>query len=186
MKNRTVLIAVLVIFLAFGAGLFWSWLQGTPYYSLYQIGAGLKNRDINTIVTYVDMEAVLNQQVSESISPLLNSLVSSSSLGKLTGPLELKIKLSSEANRGLSRLAIDQLRIYLENPENNTLPSSFLLLTVADFKTKGDYALVSLTVEKEHLRLGMRKQDGLFRVVEINPEDAQRLIKTYLLSAKQK
>lgn len=41
-KNRKVFIIILVVILAFGAGLGWRWVQGTPYYALYQIGAGLK------------------------------------------------------------------------------------------------------------------------------------------------
>jgi len=183
MKNKQNTIAIiLVIALAFGAGLFWRWVQGTPYYALYQIGAGLKNRDLNTLLAYVDMESILGQQVSESISKLLSPLTSSGSLGKITGPLgEIKIKLSPEANKGLSRLALEQLRAYLENPKNATLPSSFLILSLAQFKIKQDYALVILKLEKDQLRMGMRKKDGTWRVVELNPEDTQRLIKTYLL-----
>ena len=136
-KNRTILIAVLIIALAFGAGLLWRWVQGTPYYALYQIGAGLKNRDLNTFLTYVDVESILNQQASESISALLSSLTASGSVGKIAGPLgEIKIKISPEFNKGLSNLAIRQLQDYLENPKNPTLPSSFLLLTAAQFNSK--------------------------------------------------
>ena len=180
--NRTILIAVLIIGLAFGAGLLWRWVQGTPYYALYQIGAGLKNRDLNTFLTYVDLESILNQQASESISNVLSSLTASHPLGKIAGPLgEIKIKLTPEGNKGLSNLATRQLQNYLENRENPTLPSSFMLLTLAGFKVKQDYALVTLKKDKDQLRMGMQKQEGLWRVKELNPEDTQRLIKTYLL-----
>ncbi len=180
--NRNIILIVLVVLLAFGAGLFWRWVQGTPYYALYQIGAGLKNRDLNTFLTYVDVESILSQQASGSLPSLLSSLNASGSLGKIAGPLDgIKIQLTPEINKGLSNLVIQQLRDYLENPKNPTLPSSFLLISRAHFKVKQDYALVTLAYKKDQLRMGMRKQEGTWRVVELNPEDTQRLIKTYLL-----
>ncbi len=180
--NRNIILIVLAVFIAFGAGLSWRWVQGTPYYALYQIGAGLKNRDINTFLTYVDVESILSQQVSGSLTSLLSSLNESSSVGKIAGPLGgIKIELTPEINKGLSNVVIQQLRDYLENPKNPALPSSFFLLYLAHFKVKQDYALVTLTYEKDQLRMGLRKQEGTWRVVELNPEDTQRLIKTYLL-----
>jgi hypothetical protein len=185
-KNRTILIAVLIIALAFGAGFLWRWVQGTPYYALYQIGAGLKNRDLNTFLTYVDVESILNQQASESISNYLSSLTASNPVSKIVGPQgEIKIKISPEANKGLSNLAIQQLQKYLENPANPTLPSSFLLLSVAGFKVKQDYTLVTLKKDQDQLRMGMQKQEGIWRVKELNPEDTQRLLKKYLLPSQK-
>lgn len=183
-KNKNTILITLVISLAFGAGLFWRWVQGTPYYALYQIGAGLKNRDLNTLLIYIDMESVLKQQVSESFSTLFNSLNNAGPLGKFAGPLAgIKIQVTPEINQGLSNLAVQQLREYLENPKNSTLPSSFLLLSLATFSIRQDYALVTLKHDQDQLRMGMRKSEGFWRVVELNPEDTQRLIKTYLLPA---
>ena len=180
--NRNIILIALIILIAFGAGLGWRWVQGTPYYALYQIGAGLKNRDLNTFLTYVDVESILSQQVSGSLPSLLSSLNASGSLGKIAGPLGgIKVQLTPEINKGLSNVVIQQLRDYLENPKNPTLPSSFLLISRAHFKVKQDYALVTLTYKKDQLRMGMRKQEGTWRVVELSPEDTQRLIKTYLL-----
>jgi hypothetical protein len=184
--NRTILIAVLITTLAFGAGLSWRWVQGTPYYALYQIGAGLKNRNLNTFLTYVDVESILHQQASESISTYLSSLVASKTVGKFAGPLgEIKIKLTPEGNKSLSRLAIQQLQNYLKNLKNPTLSSSFMLLALAEVNVKKDYALVTLKKDKDQLRMGMQKQEGLWRVKELNPEDTQNLIKTYLLPSKK-
>ena len=182
--NRTIVITILIICLAFGAGLLWRWVQGTPYYALYQIGAGLKNRDLNTILTYVDLESILDQQVSGVVSSLLSTLNVPAPAGNITSPLgEIKIQLTPETNKGLSKLAVQQLQKYLEDPKNSTLPSSFMLLALADFKVKQGYALVTLKKDKDQLRMGMRKQEGLWRVEELNPEDTQRLIKTYLLTS---
>lgn len=185
-KNQNIIIIIIVVALAFGAGLLWRWVQGTPYYALYQIGAGLKNRDLQTFLTYVDAESILNQQISESISNLLSSLAASETVDKITGPLgEIKIKVTPEGNKSLSKLAIQQLQNYLENKENPTLPSSFTLLALAGFNVKKDYALVTLKKDRDLLRMGMKKQEGLWRVTELNPEDTQRLIKTYLLPPKK-
>jgi hypothetical protein len=185
-KHRTILISVLIIALALGAGLSWRWVQGTPYYALYQIGVALKNRDLNTFLTYVDVESILGHQASESISSLLSSLTASNTVGRIAGSLgEIKIKITPEGNKSLSLLAIQQLQNYLENPQNPTLPSSFGLLALAGFSVKKDYALVTLKKDRDQLRMGMQKQEGLWRVKELNPEDTRRLIRTYLLPPKK-
>jgi hypothetical protein len=181
-KNRTILVAIVIICLAFVAGLSWRWVQGTPYYCLYQIGAGLKDRDLNTVLAYVDLESVLSQQLSGPVSKLLASPTASGSLGKIAGSSgEIKIQLTPELNKSLSRLAANQLRIYLENPKNTTLPSSFLLLSLAKFKVEKDVAQVTLKYKKDQLRMQMRRQEGFWRVVELEPDDTLKLIKTYIL-----
>lgn len=185
-NKRSIVIIVLVVCLAFGAGFFWRWVQGTPYYALYQIGAGLKNREVNTLLAYVDVESILDQQVSETVSNLLSDLTKSETLGKLATPLgEIKIRLTPETHKGLSRLAIRELQKYLENKNNATVPSSFALLALADVKRNGEYALVILKKDQDQLRMGMKKQEGIWRVVELNPEDTQKIIKTYLLPARR-
>jgi hypothetical protein len=183
MKNkRFVFIIAIAVFLAFSAGLAWRWVQGTPYYAIYQIGAGLKNRDLNTVLTFIDLDSILSQQVAGTLSGVLSNLASSSPVAKLAGPLgEIKIQVTPGMNQGLKELATGYARTYLENSKNPTLPSSFLLFYLAHFDIKEDYTVVTLKYEKDQLRLGLRKQDGIWRVVEINPEDTQRLIKTYLL-----
>ncbi len=40
---------------------------------------------------------------------------------------------------------------------------------------------MTLKKDQDQLRMGMQKQEGIWRVKELNPEDTQRLIKTYLL-----
>jgi hypothetical protein len=152
--KRNTLLIIIVIGLAFGAGLSWRWVQGTPYYALYQIGAGLKNRDIQTFLIYVDVDSILNQQLSGSISRLLSSLTTET-LNKVAGPWgEIKIKITPEENKSLSQLAVRQLQKYLENKNNPTLPSSFTLLFLAKFTIKQDYALVTLKKDRDQLRMG--------------------------------
>jgi hypothetical protein len=176
---------ILVLIVAFGSGLLARWVQGTPHFALYKIGASLKNRDVNSFLVYVDTETILSQQVSQSLSALVKSIPPSNPLSQLIGSQgEIKLQLSPEINKSASALIIQRLRDYLGDPKNPTLPSSFALLALARIKTKGDYALVTLSYEKEQLRMGLRKNQGIWRVVELNPEDTQRLIKTYLLSSK--
>jgi hypothetical protein len=81
----------------------------------------------------------------------------------------------------LAGLARQELEKYLKNPSNPTLPSAFLLLSVAQFNTRDDFSLVTLYKDGDQLRMAMRKTAGTWRVIELNPEDTQRLIKKYLL-----
>jgi hypothetical protein len=73
------------------------------------------------------------------------------------------------------------LEKYLKNQNNPTLPSAFLLLSVAQFNTREGLSLVTLKNEGDQLRMAMRKTGGTWRVIEFNPEDTQRLIRKYLL-----
>jgi hypothetical protein len=106
-------------------------------------------------------------------------------LSPLIGSLgEIKLHVSPETNKNASALIIQRLRDYLGNPANQTLPSSWALLALAKIKTRDDNALVTLRHDKDQLRMALRKTQGPWRVVELNPEDTQRLIKTYLFSQK--
>jgi hypothetical protein len=113
---------------------------------------------------------------------LLPSFKLPSALGNISGTLAgLNIKLSPEMNKGLQSLISQNLREYLENPNNPTLSSSFLLLSGAKVKINGDNALVALQHEKDQLRLGMKNQEGIWRIVDLNSEDIRRLLATYPL-----
>jgi hypothetical protein len=180
-NGKGIWIAVLTI-LAFALGLGGRWVQGTPHYALYQIGAALKNRDTDRFLTYVDLDSILKQQVAESVSNLLNSAAADNRLGQILGSIGgFKITLTPGTQAGLTELVRNELTAYLKNPDRPTLPSAFLLVSLADFNTRGDLSLVTLKYEKDRLRLAMKKTEGLWRVVELNPEDTQRLIQTYLL-----
>jgi hypothetical protein len=181
-KYKRSITILLLVGLAFGLGLTWRWLEGTPQYALYRIGSSLKNRDFETLLLYIDLDSILKQQVADSFSTLFKSSNSDSPLGKLLGPLgEVSITLIPGVQSGLSGLARQELEKYLKNPNNPTLPSAFLLLSAAQFNTRDDLSLVTLKNEGDQLRMAMRKTGGTWRVIEFNPEDTQRLIKKYLL-----
>jgi hypothetical protein len=181
-KYKRSIIILLLIGLAFALGLTWRWIEGTPQYTLYRIGASLKNRDIETFLLYVDLDNILKQQVAESFSALFKASNSDNPLGKLLEPLgEFKITLIPGVQNGLAGLARQELERYLKNQNNPTLPSAFLLLSVAQFNTREGLSLVTLKNEGDQLRMAMRKTAGTWRVIEFNPEDTQRLIRKYLL-----
>jgi hypothetical protein len=181
-KYKRPIVILLLIGLAFALGLTWRWMEGTPQYTLYRIGSSLKNRDFETFLLYVDLDNILQHQVADSFSTLFKSSTSDSPLGKLLGPLgEFKITLIPGSQNGLAALARQELANYLKNPNNPTLPSAFLLFSVAQFNTRDDLSLVTLKKEGDQLRMAMRKTGGTWRVMEFNPEDTQRLIRKYLL-----
>ena len=181
-KYKRSIILLLLIGLAFALGLTWRWLEGTPQYTLYRIGSSLKNRDFETFLLYVDLDNILKQQVAESFSTLFQASKSDTPLGQLLGPLGgVKITLIPAVQNGLAVLAQQELEKYLKNPNNPTLPSAFLLLSMAHFNTRDDLSLVTLKKESDQLRMAMRKAAGTWRVIEFNPEDTHRLIKKYLI-----
>jgi len=181
-KYKRAITILVLIGLAFALGLTWRWMEGTPQYALYRIGSSLKNRDFETFLLYVDLDAILKQQVAESFSTLFKDSNSDSPLGKLLGPLgEVKITLIPGIHNGVAALARQELEKYLKNKNNPTLPSAFLLLFAARFDTRDDLSLVTLKKDGDQLRMAMRKAAGTWRVIEFNPEDTQRLIKKYLL-----
>jgi hypothetical protein len=181
-KYKRAITILLLIGLAFALGLTWRWMEGTPQYTLYRIGSSLKNRDFETFLLYVDLDNILKQQVAESFSALFKASNSDGPLGKLLGPLGgIKITLIPGDQNGLAGLARQELENYLKDQNNPTLPSAFLLLSVAQFNTRDDLSLVTLKKDSDQLRMAMRKTAGTWRVIEFNPEDTQRLIKKYLL-----
>jgi hypothetical protein len=168
--------------LAFGLGLTWRWIEGTPQYALYRMGSSLKNRDVESFLAHVDLDSILKQQVAESFSTLFKRSVAQNPLGKLLGPLgEINITLVPGAQAGLTGLVRQELETYLKNPNNPTLPSAFLLLSLARFNTRDDLSLVLLQQGTDQLRLAMRKTAGTWRVIEFNPEDTRQLIGKYLI-----
>lgn len=172
-KNRTLIFAALAVSLSFGAGLFWRWVQGTPHYALYQIGAALKERRVEGLLPYLDLQGILNRQLSATLSAVLTE-----NFPQRGGGVE--IRLSPESDRVAAELVVKSLKKYLADPKNPSLPSSFALLIAADISSKEDYALVTLKKDGERMRLGMKREEGTWRVVELNHEDVQRLIKRYL------
>jgi hypothetical protein len=181
-KHKRGVILTLLISLAFGLGLTWRWIEGTPQYALYRIGSSLKHRDVETFLTHVDLDSILKQQVAESFSTLFKRSTADTPLGKLLGPLgEFKITLVPGVQAGLTGLVRQELENYLKNPNNPTLPSAFLLLSLARFNTRDDLSLVLLKQDNDQLRLAMRKTSGTWRVIEFNPEDTRQLIGKYLI-----
>jgi|YelNatPaOPRAMG01_1025707.scaffolds.fasta_scaffold98674_1 hypothetical protein len=186
MKKRLgLIIALFAVSLAFMAGVFWGWFQGTPYYALYQIGAALSKRQVERLLPFVDFQGMLNRQLAETLSLYLSK---EGARAQQKGPSlkvgEIEVRLSPEADKVAADWVVRELRTYLKNKKNPTLPSSFALLAVGRITRKGDYALVTLSAEGERLRLGMKKEEGVWRVVELNAEDVQRLLKGYFRGKK--
>jgi hypothetical protein len=181
-KYKRLLAVVLLLGLAFALGLTWRWIEGTPQYALYRIGASLKNRDIDTLLVYFDLDAILKQQGSAPFSALFKGSNANNPLDKLLGSLgEVKITLIPGVQAGLTGLVRQELEKYLKNKNNPTLPSAFLLLSLASFNTREDLSLILLKKDNDQLRMAMRRTAGTWRVIEFNPEDTRQLIKKYLV-----
>jgi len=181
-KYKRWLTVAVLLGLAFALGLTWRWIEGTPQYALYRIGSSIKNRDIDALLVYIDLDTILKQQGTEPFSALFKGSDSNAPLDKLLRPLgEIKITLIPGVQAGLTGLARQELEKYLKNQDNPTLPSAFLLLSLASFNTRNDLSLVLLKKDNDQLRMAMRRTAGTWRVIELNPEDTRQLIKKYIL-----
>jgi hypothetical protein len=157
---------------------FWGthYILDGPRWALYQIGRAINNHDPRLFLSYVDVDSiVLNQKdiIVEMVVPrernddntrkMVQGLV-----GAFMGPLtdQLKVRIIKA----------------VEDPERQDLPSSLTLAVAASVAVNGEYALVVLVdpEKKRRLRMGMRRTDGQWRVVDLNSQDLKRLAEEYL------
>ncbi len=173
---RRGLVLTLVLLLAAGAfGGTW-WALNSPWYSLYQIGKAIHDRQPRLFLAYVDVGRILAGQKDELISTFMagSSEDQRRTVGNLVtaflGPITEQVK--------------DQVARTVADPERENIPSSFALLAAANVTTKDDVALVVLSDPQKgrRLRLGMRRhpEQGHWQVVEINSSDLRPLVEEYL------
>ncbi|MEW5914086.1 MAG: DUF2939 domain-containing protein [Thermodesulfobacteriota bacterium] len=167
---------ILLVVLAGAA--FWSthYLLSSPRWALYQIGRAINNHDPRLFLSYVDVDAIVLSQkdaIVEMVVPrernddntrnMVKGLV-----GAFMGPLT------------------DQVRARVikavEDTERRDLPSSFTLAVAASVLVNGEYALVVLKEpeKKRRLRMGMRRTEDQWRVVDLDSRDLKRLAEDYL------
>ncbi len=173
---RRVWLWILVGLLGAG-GFVATWLfMHSPYWSLYQIGKAIHQRDARLFLAYVDLDAIIKGQKEALLDEFLpktdgetRSLVNRFLGGLMPQVLEL---------------AKDRVIRVVADPDRDNLPSSWALVPLARVTRNGDYALVVLSdpQSQRRLRLGMRRhpEQGHWQVVEIDPRDLRRLLDEYL------
>lgn len=174
MRRFWVMALVLALAVAAFAGTWWA--LKSPYYSLYQIGKAIHERQPRLFLAYVDVGRILAGQKDELVGQFMSGASEEQrrTVGNLVtafmGPISEQLK--------------DQVARVVADPNRENIPSSFALVAAAHVISKDDVALVVLSDPKEgrRLRLGMQRNpvQGHWQVVEINASDLRPLIEEYL------
>lgn len=170
MKRFLAIGFLLALFL--GAGLATYWFLNSPYYSLYQIGRGVHNRDASLVLAYVDLEAIYRGQKDQMVDLFLGSQDQENVRKTVKNILTV-----------FSAQILQQLRhqviTWVQDPDRDNIPTGWALPAAATIARRGQYALVVLThpQNSERVRLAMRRNsDQPWKVVEVDPRDLKRLI----------
>jgi hypothetical protein len=149
----------------------------SPYWSLYQIGKAIHERDSRLFLAYVDLGKIIGGQkdaIVEMIFPAQDKReqrdVVRQVLTAFMAPITEQVR--------------DRVARVVEDPARDNLPSAWTLLAVATVASDGDSAQVVLKdpTRDRQLRLVMKREaDGFWRVVEINPQDLKPLVEQHLL-----
>lgn len=160
-------------------GGFWAtqYFLKSPYWSLYQIGKAIHDRDSRLFLTYVDLGKIISGQkdaIVEMIFPAQDKReqrdVVRQILTAFMAPITEQVR--------------DRVVRVVEDKERDNLPSAWTLVVAASVASDGDSAQVVLKdpIRDRQLRLGMKREgDGFWRVVEINAQDIKPLVEKYLL-----
>ncbi|MFZ5585071.1 MAG: DUF2939 domain-containing protein [Thermodesulfobacteriota bacterium] len=177
---RRLLPWLFLVCLAAGGFLATQYFLKSPYWSLYQIGKAIHERDSRLFLAYVDLDKIIGGQkdaIVEMIFPAQDKReqrdVVRQVLTAFMAPITEQVR--------------DRVARVVEDPERDNLPSSWTLLAVATVASDGDSAQVVLKdpTRDRQLRLVMKREaDGFWRVVEINPQDLKPLVEQHLLRPK--
>ena len=174
---RRVWLWILLIILAGGA--FWGTLHilDSPRWALYQIGKAINDHNPRLFLAYVDVDTIVRGQkdaIVELVVPRDKNDENTRNMVKglvaaFMNPLSAQVKI--------------KIIRAIEDTERNDLPTSWTLAVAAQVVANKDYALVVLSdpESKRRMRLGMaRKNDGHWRVVDLNSRDLKLLVEEYL------
>ncbi len=168
-------VMVLLVLVATGFGATW-WFLKSPQYALYQIGKAIHDREPRLFLAYVDLDRVMDSQKEELARLILphENQEAQQAVSRILGAV-------MGALRGQIRQRVAQM---VADPERNNIPSSWTLVAASHVTRNGDYALVVLSDPQKgrRLRMGMRldPEQGIWRVVEIDPRDLRRLVQEIL------
>ncbi|MFH1059091.1 MAG: DUF2939 domain-containing protein [Pseudomonadota bacterium] len=174
---RRLLPWLLLACLAVGGFLATQYFLKSPYWSLYQIGKSLHQRDSRLFLAYVDLSRIISSQkdaIVEMIFPAQEKReqrdVVRQILTAFMAPITDQVR--------------DRVVRVIEDKDRDNLPSSWTLVALASVTASGDSAqvLIQDPTQDRKLRLGMKRDaDGFWRVVEINAQDLKPLIERYIL-----
>ncbi len=170
-RRRRGLVAVVAVGLVVGGVAFaatW-WFLASPYWSLYQIGKGIYERDPRRVLPYLDvariLEGLLQHQTLKDTSMRSDTKL-------------LAMALGGAMIRAMEPGFKDMLAQAIADPKRRNIESPWVLVLAADVQITGNAASVEIKDPKgQRLRAEMEKRAGRWVVVEVNPEDLEKILK---------
>ncbi|KIX11929.1 DUF2939 domain-containing protein [Dethiosulfatarculus sandiegensis] len=177
--RRTWLVILFVALCAAAFGGSWVFIK-SPYYSLYQIGKAVHDRNAGLFLAYVDVEKVIVSQENNLVDQFVPK-------GRLSDETKEAIGGLLTAFRApIVDIAKDRIIRAVADPDRENIPSSWTILAAASVTMNGEVALVEMNDPNspDRLRMGMRRheQKGYWQVVEVSAEDIKKLLEKYLES----
>jgi hypothetical protein len=179
MRRKTLVIALAVLVLsgALAGGLYWHWYN-SPRYSLQQMTLALETRNMEKFFNYVDINAIFNKFMEDANQDLNTpedpqaddwSRMSRGLVRKFARTLLPSLFNTFEKQiRGL-------IQKYLLNLDSSKVLAIAAAVTVAQIKTEGDEAQVTLKdpKTKKPFRFHMRRdpERRLWQIVSVNYQD---------------
>lgn len=169
---------LLVLPLALAVGAFWGTFTvlKSPRYALYQVASSLRDGDASTFLAYVDLPRIMAEQTNLTKGKTVNDqAVNQDNLRQaLQGVLSTVVASNPQ-------LVQDQFKQIMEGLDADQLPSPFVVAYVATVRQNGDRALVVFADQErgDRLRMGMMRQNDVWRIVHVDNRDVRRLWAKY-------
>lgn len=169
---RKIIIATSMVVVLIGGG--WHHLKQTPQYSLYRFGQALKQHDSETAFRYIDVDAVVDNQIRNVIQDTESQQASSSN------PLE---QMGDNIAKGLMGLMLpvlkesakNEIRAAIQEPTKPGNKASFNVFAGAsswrdfDIEEQGKIAIVTKKTDNNFKIKLSQVHEGHWKIVQFSP-----------------
>jgi len=176
MKRLLSITSILCFFVLIGWGGYYYW-QGTPRYSLYQMGNAIKERDSKTLFLYLDIDQIVDgladstsAAVEKKTSPAAPSEEPKRNTKSSANTRDLFKTLIPQVIKALKPILERQLIKIVEDIEEEHTISPLALCTLSQVKRKSQLAEVSIKVEEDRVYTFTmaRASRRVWKIVRIN------------------
>jgi hypothetical protein len=186
--RRTLLIGGVALLLAAGlAGgyLYWQWLH-SPRYALQQMVVALKQRDVDTLFNYLDIQAIIDnfgQAASEDLAALRPETPPADEIERFGRRLMEKVirAIPPKVVEALKPQIKAGVGKFLENLSTAQIVGLAAAATTAAIDTRGEMATVTLedpkTRDKFRFTMTRDPKDGIWRISGVQYQDFKRFLK---------
>jgi hypothetical protein len=176
MKRLLSYFGILCFFVLLGWGGYYYW-QGTPRYSLYQMGNAIKDKDSETFLLYLDIDGIVDglagstsAAVEKKTSPAPPSKEPTRNKKSSANRRDLFKTLMPQVMKALRPILERQLIKIVEDIEEEHIISPLALCSLAHVRRKGQLAEVSIEAEgeKTYTFTMARASRRVWKIVRIN------------------